>query len=218
MYARARALQNYTHSAQKIGKQRICGRVLAVSGGPQRRSWPQIAPITEMLGWLVHERGIEPHIPVFDKSARTDGTFEREDFTYDREGDVYFCPAGKMLTCKGTLVNDGATLMYRASKYDCDGCTLKPRCSPNAPARKIPRSIHEGARNMARDIAKTDAYLTSKRERKIEMLFAHLKRILQLGRLRLRGPNGARDEFHLAATAQNLRKLAKLRTPVMAIA
>jgi hypothetical protein len=173
----------------------------------------------EMLGWLVHERGIEPHIPVFDKSARTDGTFEREDFTYDREGDVYFCPAGKMLTCKGTLVNDGATLMYRASKYDCDACTLKPRCSPNAPARKIPRSIHEGARNMARDIAKTDAYLTSRRERKkIEMLFAHLKRILQLGRLRLRGPNGARDEFHLAATAQNLRKLAKLRTPVMAIA
>jgi hypothetical protein len=101
----------------------------------------------EMLGWLVHERGIEPHIPVFDKSARTDGTFEREDFTYDREGDVYFCPAGKMLTCKGTLVNDGATLMYRASKYDCDACQLKPRCCPNAPARKIPCSIHEGARN-----------------------------------------------------------------------
>jgi hypothetical protein len=108
----------------------------------------------EMLGWHVHERGIEPHIPVFDKSARSDGTFEREDFTYDRESDVYFCPAGKMLTCKGTLVNDGATLMYRASKYDCDPCTLKPRCSPNAPARKIPRAIHEGARNMARDIAK----------------------------------------------------------------
>jgi transposase len=173
----------------------------------------------EMLGWLVHERGIEPHIPVFDKSARTDGTFERDDFTYDRESDVYFCPAGKMLTCKGTLVNDGATLMYRASKYDCDACQLKPRCCPNAPARKIPRSIHEDARNMARDIAKTDAYLTSRRERKkIEMLFAHLKRILQLGRLRLRGPNGARDEFHLAATAQNLRKLAKLRAPVMAIA
>ena len=173
----------------------------------------------EMLGWLVHERGIEPHIPVFDKSARSDGTFEREDFTYDCERDVYFCPAGKMLTCKGTLVNDGATLMYRASKYDCDPCTLKPRCSPNAPARKVPRSIHESARNLARDIAKTDAYLTSRRKRKkIEMLFAHLKRILQLGRLRLRGPNGARDEFHLAATAQNLRRLAKLRSPAMAIA
>ena len=171
------------------------------------------------LAWLVHERGIEPHIPVFDKSARTDGTFEREDFTYDHGGDVYVCPEGKMLTSRGTLVNDGATLLYRASKYDCDPCPMKPRCSPNTPARKISRSIHEGARDMARDIAKTDAYMTSRRERKkVEMLFAHLKRILQLGRLRLRGPNGARDEFHLAAIAQNLRKLAKLRSPALAIA
>ncbi len=96
---------------------------------------------------------------------------------------------------------------------------LKPCCSPNAPARKVPRSLHEGARDMARDIAKTDAYVTSRRERKkIEMLFAHLKRLLQLGRLRLRGPNGARDEFHLAATAQNLRKLAKLRPLAVAAA
>jgi Transposase DDE domain len=59
-----------------------------------------------------------------------------------------------------------------------------------------------------------DAYVTSRRERKkVEMLFAHLKRILKLDRLRLRGPCGARDEFHLAATAQNLRKLAKLIPP-----
>ena len=102
-------------------------------------------------------------------------------------------------------------MRYRASKLDCEGCSLKPRCCPNAPARKILRSIHEGARDMARDIAKTDAYVTSRRERKkVEMLFAHLKRILKLDRLRLRGPNGARDEFHLAAAAQNLRKLAKL--------
>jgi hypothetical protein len=75
----------------------------------------------------------------------------------------------------------------------------------------VPRSIHEGARNLARDIAQEDEWLVSRRERKkIEMLFAHLKRILRLDRLRLRGPNGARDEFHLAAAAQNLRKLAKL--------
>ena len=73
------------------------------------------------------------------------------------------------------------------------------------------RSIHEGARDLARDIAPTDAYLVSRRERKkVEMLFAHLKRILRLDRLRLRGPNGAKDEFLLAAAAQNLRKLAKL--------
>jgi Transposase DDE domain len=75
----------------------------------------------------------------------------------------------------------------------------------NAPARKVPRSIHEGARNMARDIARSNAGRTSRKQRKkVEMLFAHLKRILCLDRLRLRGPNGARDEFHLAATAQNL--------------
>ena len=164
-----------------------------------------------MLGWLVNERAIEPHIPVFDKSARDDGTFSREDFAYDQERDLYVCPAGKVLSSTGTLVNDGTTLHYRASKYDCDACELKPRCCPKMPARKVPRSIHEQARDVARDIAKTDAYVRSRRERKkIEMLFAHLKRILKLERLRLRGPNVARDEFHLAATAQNLRKLAKL--------
>lgn len=75
----------------------------------------------------------------------------------------------------------------------------------------MPRSIYEGARDLAREIAGTDAYVVSRRERKkIEMLCAHLKRILRLDRLRLRGPCGARDEFLLAATAENLRKLAKL--------
>ena len=177
---------------------------------PERLAGDTAYGSAEMLGWLVHERGIEPHIPVFDKSSRQDGTFSRDDFAYDHEGEVYFCLGGKMLTCKGTIVNDNQ-LMYRASKYDCDACALKPRCCPNDPARKIPRSIHEGARDMARDIAKTDAYHTSRRERKkVEMLFAHLKRILRLDRLRLRGPCGAHDEFLLAATAQNLRKLAKL--------
>ena len=79
------------------------------------------------------------------------------------------------------------------------------------PARKVPRSIYEGARDLAREIAKTEAYQTSRYQRKkVEMLFAHLKRILKLDRLRLRGPCGARDEFHLAAIAQNLHKLGKL--------
>ena len=77
--------------------------------------------------------------------------------------------------------------------------------------RKIPRSIYEAARDVARSLFGTEAYAQSRRDRKkVEMLFAHLKRILRLGRLRLRGPRGARDEFLLAATAQNLRKLAKL--------
>jgi len=178
---------------------------------PERLAADSAYGSAEMLGWLVNERAIEPHIPVFDKSARADGTFSREAFTYNQEADVYICPAGKELTSSGTLVNDGATRLYRASKRDCDSCELKPRCCPNMPARKVPRSVHESARDVARDIARTEAYVTSRRERKkIEMLFAHLKRILRLDRLRLRGPFGARDEFLLAATVQNLRKLAKL--------
>jgi IS5 family transposase len=165
----------------------------------------------EMLGWLVSERGIEPHVTVFDKSVRKDGTFSREDFKYDPAGDGYLCPGGKTLTTTGTRVNDGATLLYRASKADCQSCTLKSRCCPKTSVRRIPRSIHEGARDVARAIAKSFEGSVSRRLRKkVEMLFAHLKRILKLDRLRLRGPSGAHDEFLLAATAQNLRKLAKL--------
>ncbi len=165
----------------------------------------------DMLGWLVDDHGIEPHVTVFDKSARKDGTFARGDFNYDSARDVYICPGGKTLTTTGTRVNDGETLLYRASKADCDTCASRPRCCPNTPARKVPRSIHERARDMARAIANSWEGRASRRLRKkVEMLFAHLKRILKLDRLRLRGPNGARDEFLLAATAQNLRKLAKL--------
>ena len=102
-------------------------------------------------------------------------------------------------------------IRYRASKYYCDGCMLKRYCGPKEPARKVLRPIYEGARNLARKLSLTDAYVDSQRRRKkVEMLFAHLKRIMKLDRLRLRGPNGAKDEFLLAATAQNLRKLAKL--------
>jgi transposase len=172
----------------------------------------------EMLAWLVDERQIEPHIPVFDKSKRVDGTFSRDDFVYDLAADAYTCPASKQLrkyrrafTKPRLGVMKDNTVRYRASKRDCDACPLKPRCCPTEPARKVTRSIHEAARDKARAIAKTEAYVVSRRERKkVEMLFAHLKRILRLDRLRLRGPNGARDEFLLAATAQNLRKLAKL--------
>jgi hypothetical protein len=172
----------------------------------------------ENLAWLVHEKGIEPHIPVFDKSARGDGVFSRSDFVYEHADDSYICPGGKRLRQRQKVyredrpfIDENGLMRYRASKLDCDACGLKARCTPNMPARKILRSIHEGARDLARDLSLTDAYLTSRRERKkVEMLFAHLKRILKLDRLRLRGPNGAKDEFLMAATAQNLRKLAKL--------
>lgn len=179
---------------------------------PKRLAGDTAYGAAPMLAWLVKEKGIAPHIPVFDRSKRDDGTLSRADFTWDAEGDVYFCPRGKILETTGR-VHDARTRLYRASKFDCDPCPLKPQCCPNTPSRKIPRDINEDARDVARSLADTPAFEQSRRERKkVEMLFAHLKRILKMGRLRLRGPCGARDEFLLAATAQNLRKLAKLAT------
>ena len=172
-----------------------------------------------LLEWLVQERGIAPHIPVVDKSSRADGTFERADFTYDAGSDVYICPGGKELkqnrrtfkTPRQPKSDKDGILRYRARKADCDGCRFKARCCPKAPQRKVTRSIYEPSRDVARKISQTIDYAIScKLRKKVEMLFTHLKRILKLDRLQLRGPCGARDEFHLAATAQNLRKLAKL--------
>jgi hypothetical protein len=172
----------------------------------------------EMLGWLVEERGIEPHIPVIDKSKRTDGTFSREDFAYDHEADAYICPTGKELRQNRRKFQtiwhepkDASFAKYGAIKAECTACELKGKCCPKGAPRRLLRSEHEAARQMAHDIAKTDEYVVSCRLRKkVEMLFAHLQRILGIRRLRLRGPCGANDEFLLAATAQNLRKLAKL--------
>ncbi len=179
----------------------------------------------EMLGWL-EARQIEPHIPVIDKSERRDGAFSKAEFRYDPETDAYTCPGGKLLkkywremkTPRGGVGKSGFR-RYFARKQDWSTCTLKAQCTPNQSTRKIDRHVHEAARDVARRIATSDAYVeASRRRKKVEMLFAHLKRILRLDRLRLRGPNGARDEFLLAATAQNLRKLAKLTpgTPVPA--
>jgi len=165
--------------------------------------------VAAMLGWLVDQKNIAPHVPVWDKSEHHDGTFSRSDFVYDAENNRYVCPAGKYLK-PAQRSQQKNPFRYRASLYDCQVCQLKPKCCPNMIIRKIDRSPHEAARDVARAIAKTEAYRQSRRERKkVEMLFAHLKRILKLGQLRLRGPSGAHDEFLLAATAQNLRRMAK---------
>ena len=163
------------------------------------------------LNWLVNEKEIAPHIPVIDKSKREDGTLARASFAYDAADNIYICPAGKRLKTTGRI-NKNDMLHYLASVYDCRDCPLKPKCCPKSPQRRVQRSVYERARDVARAIAATEAYQQTRRDRKkVEMLFAHLKRILRLGRLRLRGPRGAQFEFTLAAIAQNLRRLAKLR-------
>jgi len=178
---------------------------------PQRLAGDTAYGAAPMLNWLVEEKQIAPHIPVFDRSKREDGTFSRNDFHYDKATDTYTCPAGKTLSTSGTVVNDGTTLLYLARTRDCTPCPLKATCCPKTPLRRVPRSIYERARDAARSWVGTEAFEQSRRDRKrIEMRFAHLKRILRLDRLRLRGPCGAQDEFTLAAIAQNLRRMAKL--------
>lgn len=184
---------------------------------PQRLAGDTAYGAVRLLKWLV-DRQIAPHIPVWDKSARSDGTFSRADFVFDRSRNIYICPNGKLLHTTGTVI-DGGTLRYRASKHDCDLCALKMQCCPHTPARQIPRDLHEDARDVARALAKTEAFERSRRERKkVEMQFAHMKRIFRLDRLRLRGLSGAKDEVLLTATAQNLRRLVKFlcRPPPLA--
>ncbi len=176
-----------------------------------------------MLNWLVDEKKIEPHVPVHDMSKRDDGTLSRSDFQWHEEANEYRCPEGKLLrsdwrqfTHPRSRITKENTILYKSRLGDCVNCSMKAQCCPNTPYRKIARSIFEPARDVARAIAKTDAYLQSRKDRKkVEMLFAHLKRILKLDKLRLRGLSGAQDEFLLAATAQNLRRMAKWLMPRM---
>ena len=175
-----------------------------------------------MLAWMVQEKGIDPHVPVWQRPPRNDGTFPNSDFRWIEQSDEYRCPAGHALRkerrpfkAQRSHITKAGTIIYRSSQTDCASCSMKDQCCPNTPMRKIARSVHEEAREEARAIANTPAYKRSRRERKkVEMLFAHLKRILKLDRLRLRGPTGAHDEFLLAATAQNLRRMAKWLVPV----
>jgi transposase len=178
-----------------------------------------------MLEWMVQDKGIEPHVPVWEKTERNDGTFSVTDFRWVEQANEYRCPRGEPLRSEWrpfktprSHVTQADTIIYRSSQRTCASCPLKPRCCPNTPMRKIARSLYEHSRAVARRIADTAAYRQSRKDRKkVEVLFAHLKRILKLDRLRLRGRRGARDEFLLAATAQNLRRMAKraMQMPVI---
>lgn len=174
-----------------------------------------------LLSWLVDEKQIEPHVPVWDKTERHDGTLSSSEFEWDEQANEYRCPAGKALRSNWrpfknsrTHITKADTIVFRSTQRDCAACPLKNQCCPNTSIRKIARSIHEDARDVARRIGTTSAYeRSSKQRKKVEMLFAHLKRILKLDKLRLRGFSGAKDEFLLAATAQNLRRMAQWLMP-----
>ena len=188
---------------------------------PQRLIGDTAYGTAPMLNWLVEDKQIEPHVPVWDKTGRTDDSLSSSDFLWDERRNEYRCPQGFALRSEWrpfkkprTHITKADTIIYASRQSDCAGCPQKPRCCPNTPIRKIRRSIYEPARDVARAVAKTRRYKQSRDDRKkVEVLFAHLKRILKVDRLRLRGPSGAHDEFLLAATAQNLRRMAKWLCP-----
>ena len=174
---------------------------------PQRLAGDTVYGAVRLLKWLV-DRKIAPHVPVWDSSARSDGTFSRDDFVFDHERNVYICPGGVELSSTGN-VDQGHIVYYRASRSACSICALKPKCT-TAVVRKVTRDLDEEVRDRVRALVNTDAFQQSRRERKkVEMRFAHMKRIFRLDRLRLRGLSGAKDEVLLTATAQNLKRLVK---------
>lgn len=148
---------------------------------------------------------------MLDRKAQTDCKMTRDAFTYDPERDVFICPQGHDLPLRSVNA-ETRVKRYKAKASQCRDCPLRSHCT-DAPYRTVIRLMDEEARQIVRDLAKTDAYQAARaRPKKVEMLFAHLKRWLKLTRLRLRGLSGANEEFLLAATAQNLKRLVKLST------
>ena len=115
-----------------------------------------------MLEWLVQDKGIEPHVPVWEKTERDDGTFSISDFQWDEEADEYRCPQGQPLRSQWrafsqprTHITQADTIIYRSSQHACLKCPLKPRCCPNTPMCKIARSLYEKSRDRARRLRDT---------------------------------------------------------------
>jgi hypothetical protein len=114
-----------------------------------------------MLEWMVESKGIAPHVPVWDRSERKDGTLSSSEFMWDEQAHEYRCPQGHALLSdrrqftkpRDRITQDG-TIIYTASQHDCTGCPIKQQCCPNTLRRKITRSVHERSRDVAREIAR----------------------------------------------------------------
>ena len=161
----------------------------------------------EFLAWLLG-RGVQPHIPVIDRRHQTAGRFTRDQFRYDPAMNVYHCPEGKQLRYRG-LQRSSQGYAYQSTEADCRGCPRKKQCTP-APSRRLFVHWHEPARQAARALVGTPAYEHSRRARyRIEALFAELKQRMRLQRVRLRRLWNVSEQFLLAATAQNLKRLVR---------
>ena len=161
----------------------------------------------EFLAWLL-ERSIQPYIPVIDRRHQTHRRFTRDQFQYDPVENIFRCPQGQALRYRG-MDRQAQGHLYQTAESQCRACPVKKRCTGGS-TRRIFVHWHEPARQMARELAQTPAYACSKRERnKIEALFSELKLRMGLQRVRLRRLWNVSEQFYLAATAQNLKRLVR---------
>jgi Transposase and inactivated derivatives len=161
----------------------------------------------EFLSWLL-ARNIQPHIPVIDRRHQTQGHFTRDHFRYEPKENAYYCPEGKPLHYRGQRRSSGGDL-YRSTEAQCRGCPQKHSCTAG-PYRRLFVHWQESARQTVRSLAGTPDYKRSQRERyKVEALFAELKQQIKLRKARLRRLWNVAEQFYLAATAQNLKRLVR---------
>jgi len=180
---------------------------------PERLAADKAYGTGPFLGWL-SERKIAPHIPVLNRQHQTDGLLPRDAFTFDPTNNQYVCPQGKILKHR-TARAENRIHIYRATASDCNSCPIHEQCTRGT-KRTLSVPFDESARQAATALQDTGAFQRSRRlRRKVEMLFAHMKQHLRFSRLKLRGLAGAAEEFLLLATVQNLRRLARLRSPMI---
>ena len=162
----------------------------------------------EFLQWLM-ERGITPYMRTRDSALRKNSPlYGPERFTYQPESNSYRCPAGEQLNYVGLNVRNRAHA-YIGSGKRCGACSQKAQCTSGR-YKYLAIHMHEPARQRARDLANTPAFATAQRKRKkVEALFAELKNLIGLRRLRLRRMKFVREQFFLAAAAQNLKRLVR---------
>jgi transposase len=161
----------------------------------------------ELLQWL-DERGIDPYIRVKECPTPTTDLYGIDKFTYVPEQDCYLCPEGKPLKYIG-INKRNRTHTYHSTAKRCRGCAQKPQCT-RGKYRIVNIHVCEAARQKAYELAKTPAFAISQRARKkVEALFAELKNQIGLRRLRLRRMRFVREQFYLAATVQNLKRLVR---------
>src|ERR1700746_3278900 len=166
----------------------------------------------EFLQWLA-DRSITPYMRTRDSIHRKRSPFFSPDrFTYEPAHDRYICPAGQPLNYGGRSHRNHAWT-YIGTRKRCGPCTLRPQCT-SAAFRCLVIHQHEPARQRARELVNTPDFSKAQRQRKkVEALFAELKNQIGLRRLRLRRMKFVREQFFLAAAAQNIKRLVRFLSP-----